>query len=48
LLFISLSVSGFSVSAFCFELLGISIAYSTRSQSSNVRRICGWREVILI
>ena len=29
-------------------LLGFSIAYSTRSQSSDVRWVCCWREVISI
>ena len=27
-------------------LLGFSIAYSTRSQSSNVRWVCCWRDVV--
>ena len=29
-------------------LLGFSMAYSTRSQSSNVRWVCCWRDVISI
>ena len=29
-------------------LLGFSMPYSTRNQSSNVRWVCCWREVILI
>jgi hypothetical protein len=36
-------LSGFSISALGF-LLGFSMPYSTRSQSSNVRRVCLWRE----
>ena len=29
-------------------LLGFSMSYSTRSEASNVRRGCCWRDVILI
>jgi hypothetical protein len=29
-------------------LLGFSMAYSTRSQSSNVRWVCRWRDTISI
>jgi hypothetical protein len=41
------SFQTFSVSAFCF-VLGFSISYSTRSQSSKVRWVCWWRDVISI